>query len=703
MTTGKKTGNKRLQLQKSASASLVTTANAAEAAFEERLRRKLDGESQAERRTYKPRAQEKKGRDKNTCAPPTPEATRTLAEAEFEERLRRKLESEDRARRKACSPSRSHGCDPNVSRGEKGTNQNKKDQGSAPWDGPSAESIEAGSDVCLESVLDMAADLQRFKEENGHLNIPLSHTIFTNMMDEFSSLGMEQMLDRRWDHQYADLEAFEREHDDCLVPVTHPTLGRWMRTQCTPFKLFRRRVSSSLTKRRYQKLSSVGFDKFIEWEESNKESTHPGRTADAFRDDELDSVATEESNLEKDGGESENLWMQSLCVFQSTIARFLDEETVRRVIVGFDKFMEWEATNKQNIHLKRADPSPRSSGGERCAHSKKLDETSRDDYLEPIGMHSKEEVEIGQEATRLEMHVESEHLWRRLGHAPSDKSLTSSLMEDEIFDGADGAQLVEKGDAAPRGEGALDAAQQNLTRDANIRRKKHATSRDATRDKSSAPTRARAEEKTRPDKKAIRAEMQEKSKRLRRKAPRRQVLTNAVVECESSDSTDEGETQTSLKHSVLMRSQSWTNQCAGPWEGDTLHRNAQRRESKDDINVVLRSCEGVNSNRKVPWRESNANIISWSDLNEVLESAVQESCRHTNSRVNSDPLDYASVGYKLERAAEETQDNDSSGVDSKGVASTTELTQVKKTKSLKTNKFKSAVHLFRTTGKSSSC
>lgn len=123
------------------------------------------------------------------------------------------------------------------------------------------------SSVCFD---DLFADLQKFKQENGSLTIPVSHPSFLCIIDNLSSAGFEELLKKRWDSQFAGLKAFKREHGDCLIPATHPTLGRWIMGQRNHFKLHEQRLPSSITKKRFNKMKDVGLDEFVNWKETRK-------------------------------------------------------------------------------------------------------------------------------------------------------------------------------------------------------------------------------------------------------------------------------------------------------------------------------------------------------------------------------------------------------------------------------------------------
>ncbi|KAL7536116.1 hypothetical protein ACHAWF_005368 [Thalassiosira exigua] len=116
---------------------------------------------------------------------------------------------------------------------------------------------------------DVFSALRQFKQQNeGSLSIPVSHPSFLQIMDSLSSLGLDERLKERWDRGMAELRAFEKEHGHCAVPLAHPILGEWARTQREHFELYTKRLPSPLTKRQYNKLKDVGFDQVVECQES---------------------------------------------------------------------------------------------------------------------------------------------------------------------------------------------------------------------------------------------------------------------------------------------------------------------------------------------------------------------------------------------------------------------------------------------------
>jgi len=242
------------------SASMPTSStSAAESAFEERLKCKLDGG--------------KGNHPKNL-------SSSMVDSKAYEEKIRRKVESSSDDRNLTSSmPANSMSISRDIlndeQMGQKRENDYSMEQGYSLEDDVGKtdhvaieqESYLEVSNVCFD---DLFSDLHRFKEENGNLSIPVSHPSFMHIMDNFSSSGMEELLKKRWDYQLAGLKAFKREHGDCLIPVSHPTLGQWTRIQSDHYKRYEQRLPSPLTKKRFDKLSKIGFDKYVSWEETDK-------------------------------------------------------------------------------------------------------------------------------------------------------------------------------------------------------------------------------------------------------------------------------------------------------------------------------------------------------------------------------------------------------------------------------------------------
>ena len=133
------------------------------------------------------------------------------------------------------------------------------------------------SSVSFDEVFD---ELQKFQNlntnTNSSLTIPTSHSLFNDVIDKLGSLGLEEILKKRWEHQYEALKAYEEENGNILVPCSHPTLGKWVNVQCEQYKLYKERLPCSLSKKRYGKLKDVGFDDYVSWKgvEDNKKKVY---------------------------------------------------------------------------------------------------------------------------------------------------------------------------------------------------------------------------------------------------------------------------------------------------------------------------------------------------------------------------------------------------------------------------------------------
>ena len=67
--------------------------------------------------------------------------------------------------------------------------------------------------------------------DRGMLIMLVSHRSFTIMLYKMSSMGLEDLLRKRWDYQYVMIKAYGRMRGNCLVPPDHPTLDAWSWTQ----------------------------------------------------------------------------------------------------------------------------------------------------------------------------------------------------------------------------------------------------------------------------------------------------------------------------------------------------------------------------------------------------------------------------------------------------------------------------------------
>jgi len=149
--------------------------------------------------------------------------------------------------------------------------------------------IESANDTCEIhyddsniSFNDLFADLRNFKEDNNSLTISISHPTFISIMDNFSAVGMEELLKKRWENQFDSLKDFTKKHGDCNMPPEHPTLGEWVRIQRGHYELYKKRLPTPLTKKRFIKLEEIlGFDEYnkSKEEDADKNLTMDERTS----------------------------------------------------------------------------------------------------------------------------------------------------------------------------------------------------------------------------------------------------------------------------------------------------------------------------------------------------------------------------------------------------------------------------------------
>jgi len=119
--------------------------------------------------------------------------------------------------------------------------------------------------VSLEEVF---SELQKLNSSlRGLRSVPVSHSSFNNVLDKLDTLGMEEMLKKRWDDQYNAVKSYKDEHDTCCIPTSHP-LSAWANAQQKQYALYKQRLPTMLTKKRYNKLKDIGFDECIKWTES---------------------------------------------------------------------------------------------------------------------------------------------------------------------------------------------------------------------------------------------------------------------------------------------------------------------------------------------------------------------------------------------------------------------------------------------------
>jgi len=119
--------------------------------------------------------------------------------------------------------------------------------------------------VSLEEVF---SELQKLNSSlRGLRSVPVSHSSFNNVLDKLDTLGIEEMLKKRWDDQYNVVKSYKEEYGNCCIPTSHP-VSSWANTQQKQYALYKQRLPTMLTKKRYTKLKDIGFDEYLKWTES---------------------------------------------------------------------------------------------------------------------------------------------------------------------------------------------------------------------------------------------------------------------------------------------------------------------------------------------------------------------------------------------------------------------------------------------------
>ena len=218
--------------------------------------------------------------DDRSVSSTTSAAASSTGGSTFEERLKQKLSSEainrDRAILKSSSTTAGGG--PTDARAA------IVDVGKAATP-TSAIDQKAYFGVAEVSFDDVFALLRSFRQEGNAIDdgateedacgliMPVSHPSFAKLLDAMASGGMEGLLKKRWDYQFAGLKAYKREHGDCFIPIDHPTLGLWTRIQRDQYcekqggggvAIVEGSVTG-LTEKRFTRLKEIGFDDFVRW------------------------------------------------------------------------------------------------------------------------------------------------------------------------------------------------------------------------------------------------------------------------------------------------------------------------------------------------------------------------------------------------------------------------------------------------------
>ena len=94
-----------------------------------------------------------------------------------------------------------------------------------------------------------AVDLSR-----SAANSPSRHTNAAGGEEGAASVAVLDRHDQKWNARYCELETFKAQHGHCNVPQSHGTLGRWVTSQRT------KRKDDRLPQERVQQLDALGFD-----------------------------------------------------------------------------------------------------------------------------------------------------------------------------------------------------------------------------------------------------------------------------------------------------------------------------------------------------------------------------------------------------------------------------------------------------------
>ena len=139
--------------------------------------------------------------------------------------------------------------------------------------------------------LERCEELKKYKEKYGDCNVPKKHGPLGNwvhkqrmnywllkegkpspMSDDriqkLESIGFQWFIGRGkmknekavlWDAQFQELKKYKEKHGDCNVFHRHGTLGRWVGTQRTNYRLLKTGKCSYMSDDRIHKLESIGF------------------------------------------------------------------------------------------------------------------------------------------------------------------------------------------------------------------------------------------------------------------------------------------------------------------------------------------------------------------------------------------------------------------------------------------------------------
>jgi hypothetical protein len=155
-------------------------------------------------------------------------------------------------------PPRKEVAEPPVEPGEVGIAQTQEDGAKAETE--HADDTTQPLDLSDGKVFpfeDILKELQSFKTQHGHANIPVSHPAFTRIVDVLVDNGIEKEADKKWERKFNVLKEYKDKWGDCGIPFTDPNMGVWMELHR---EMKADGVSDPLTLSRFAKLDSIGFE-----------------------------------------------------------------------------------------------------------------------------------------------------------------------------------------------------------------------------------------------------------------------------------------------------------------------------------------------------------------------------------------------------------------------------------------------------------
>ena len=104
---------------------------------------------------------------------------------------------------------------------------------------------------------DILRELQGFKSQHGHANIPVNHPAFPKIMDLLVQNDIEKEADKQWNRQFNIIKEYKDKYGDCGIPYNDPNIGEWMALHR---QLKADGASDPLTVSRLAKLDAIGFE-----------------------------------------------------------------------------------------------------------------------------------------------------------------------------------------------------------------------------------------------------------------------------------------------------------------------------------------------------------------------------------------------------------------------------------------------------------